>query len=261
MDHYVELADYSKYMGIKKGDIVFISSDAKLMLFDALSHHKSLDLNQFIEGLIDAVGEDGTIIFPTYNWGFCRGETFNYYDTPCETGVLGKVALKRNDFKRTKHPIYSFAVYGKYQKKLCDMNNTDSFGMDSPFGFFYEKNVDNYIIDVSLNRSFTFSIFAEQHSNAVPYRYLKNFTADYIDEDGKTEKRTYSMFVRDLDMDVVNDIDPIQQDFVKMGAERDFIINSSTIKHIKLRDSYPIMINDILYNDSRKLCKYKGQTK
>ena len=133
---YIELKDYPKYMGIQKGDIVLISSDAKLMLYDALAHRKPLDLNSFIDGLIDAVGEDGTVIFPTYNWGFCKGETFDYLHTPCKTGVLGKIALGRKDFKRTKHPIYSFAVYGKHQKYLCDLDNLDSFGMYSPFGFF-----------------------------------------------------------------------------------------------------------------------------
>lgn len=101
------------------------------------------------------------------------------------------------------------------------MNNTDSFGLDSPFAYLREKNAVNYIIDVSLMHSFTFVHFAEENSGAMKHRYIKNFTADYVDESGNREKRTYSMFVRDLDMDVRALIDPIEEDFSLRKEQQD----------------------------------------
>lgn len=205
------------------------------------------------------MGDDGTVIFPTYNWGFCRGEEFDYNKTPCETGVLGQLALKRSGFQRTKHPIYSFAVYGYYREKLVSMNNSDSFGVDSPFAFFRKMNVNNYVIDVSLEHSFTYVHFVEEQSRRVNHRYIKNFVGNYVDENGNREKCTYSMFVRNLDMDVETTIDPIQEDFLQLGAEEIIKINSSEIKHIKLGEAYPILLYDILSNNSKKLCRFKGQ--
>lgn len=259
MNGYVKMYDYPKYMNIEKGDIVFISSDTKRMLYDAMRNKIPLKLDDFIDGLIDAVGDDGTVIFPTYNWGFCRGEEFDYNITPCETGVLGELALKHSGFQRTKHPIYSFAVYGYYREKLVSMNNSDSFGIDSPFAFFRRMNVNNYVIDVSLKHSFTFVHFAEEQSGVVKHRYIKNFVGNYVDENGNREERTYSMFVRDLDMDVETTIDPIQDDFLQLGAEEIIKINSSEIKYIKLGEAYPILLYDILNNNSKKLCRFKGQ--
>lgn len=265
MKEYIEMYDYPKYMNIEKGDIVFISSDTRFMLYDAMRNKRSLRLDDFIDGLIDAVGDDGTVIFPTYNWGFCRGEEFDYNKTPCETGVLGTLALKRNDFQRTKHPIYSFAVCGYYREKLVSMNNSDSFGANSPFAFFRKMNVNNYVIDVSLAHSFTYCHYVEEQSGVVNYRFIKNFTGNYVDENGNREKRTYSMFVRNLDLDVKVAIDPIQkdiaiqEDLVPLGAEDIIKINSSEIKHIKMGEAYPIILYDILHNNSKKFCSFKGQ--
>lgn len=259
MGEYIQLKDYAKHMGICKGDIVFITSDARVMMWDAMQNKCKPDLNMFIDGLIEVVGEDGTIIFPTYNWGFCDGKIFDYNKTPCLTGACGTVALARKDFKRTKHPIYSFAVWGKYQELLCDMVNVDSFGKDSPFVFFHKHNVKNYIFDVSLMNSFTFAHYAEQQSGLVDYRYVKEFSSVYIDETGAESRRTYSMFVRKLELDVQTTIDPIEEDFIRQGAQKNLVINNSKVKCIYLAKAYEIMINDIRNNRARKLCNYKGQ--
>ena len=55
--------------------------------------------------------EKRNILFPTFNWDFCKGKSFNYNNTRSMTGSLSNVALKRPDFKRSKNPIYSFAVW------------------------------------------------------------------------------------------------------------------------------------------------------
>lgn len=259
MSEYIELKQYAKHMGINRGDIVFISSDSRVLMYEAIENNKSYDLNEFIDGLIECVGKKGTIIFPTYNWDFCKGKTFDYKNTPSKTGTIGSFALKRDDFKRTEHPIYSFAVYGRYQEELCNMSNIDSFGIDSPFDFFRRHNVKNYIIDVSLQHSFTYVHYVEQQSGVVDYRFIKNFTADYIDEEGNESSRTYSMFVRKLDMDVEVTIDPIEEDFINKGIEQEIHINRSVIKEIRMGDAYDIIMNDIIENKSRKLCIYKGQ--
>ena len=249
MENYIPLNEYARFMEIEPGDIIFVSSDARKLMWDALSNRSSTDLNHFIDGLIEAVGPEGTVIFPTYNWDFCSGTPFNYQTTPCKTGTLGTLALKRADFKRTKHPIYSFAVWGKYQAELYALENKDSFGLDSPFAFFKEHNIKNHIIDVTL----------EQHSGVVKHRFVKDFSSGYIDEHGQESLRTYSMFVRDLEMDVQTLIDPIEPDFIAQGAEKQFYINSSQIKCIRMGDAYNILLRDIVENNSRKLCKFKGQ--
>lgn len=256
---YIKLKNIAGRLDIDKGDVLLVSSDLKGLLFQALEQHDDRDLNIFLESLMEAVGDEGTILLPTFNWDFCKGITFDYYRTPGRTGSLGKVALKRKDFIRTRHPIYSFAVWGKDAGRLYEMENKDSFGQDSPFAYLKNVKAKNLFIDVSYQDSFTFAHYVEEWEGAVPYRYVKNFTAGYVDEHGREEVRTYSMFVRDLDKNVHVTINPMAGQFAAAGAVKAYEINGVDFRLLELDQAYELMKEDILHNRSRNLCTYSGQ--
>ncbi len=54
----------------------------------------------------------------------------------------------------------------------------------------------------------TFYHHVEEMHN-VPYRIRKNFTASYIDYNGKEKKETISLYVRDLNKGVQTLVDPV----------------------------------------------------
>lgn len=258
-EDYTKLQDIVRCLDIRKGDTILVSSDMKGLLFQCLEHGDDTDLNVFLDSMMEAVGEEGTILLPTFNWDFCKGITFDYCRTPCRTGSLGKTALRRKDYIRTRHPIYSFAVWGKDAEALYEMENRDSFGQDSPFAYLKKVRAKNLFIDVSYQNSFTFAHYAEEWEGKVPYRYVKAFTAGYIDEQGRKEERTYSMFVRDLDKNVYVTIDPMEKQFVEDGAVQTYRINGVDFRLLDLDKAYVLMKEDIIYNRSRNLCTYDGQ--
>ncbi|HBB59358.1 MAG TPA: hypothetical protein DCZ52_03680, partial [Lachnospiraceae bacterium] len=90
----------------------------------------------------------------------------------------------------------------------------------------------------------------------VPYRYLKDFTAGYIDEDGKLSERTYCMHVRDLRADIFVTIYPYEEDFVRAGASRRYEVNGIPMKTISMGKTYDIIADDVRYHKSSKLCEY-----
>lgn len=247
-------------LGINKGDVLFVSSDITRLLRDFYKQNREFpSLDDIIDYLQSIVEESGTLIFPTYNWDFCHGEMWEYHKTKCETGVLGAVALKRKDFVRTQHPIYSYAVWGKDQELLCNMTNTSSFGADSVFAYMAEKHAKNLIIDVCFTHCLTFVHYVEQNSGVVTYRYEKNFTALYRDSQGSESTRTYSMFVRDLDLDVVCDFDPMEKQLLEMGIAKRLFIDDIPFTLLDMQASVAPILEDIKNNRSRKLCKYIGQ--
>jgi len=258
MNEYIKLKDMINCLGLQKGDKIWIASDMKRVLYNCIENGDDTDLNVFIDSIIDVIGETGTILIPTFNWDFCQGKTFDYYKTPCKTGILGKVALKRSDFKRTKHPIYSFAVWGADQEELCAKDYKSSFGIESPFTYCKEHNAKNIFIDVECQHSFTFVHYVEE-MEGITYRYLKDFTAEYIDENGHSSTRTYSMNVRDLSEDIFITIYPFEEEFVKAGASRRHIVNDIDIKVIDMGTVYPIIADDVNNNRSRKICTYTSQ--
>ena len=259
MDNYVRLIDIPAQLGLKKGDNVFVTSDVKTLLYSLVEHGDETDLNILIDGIIDIIGEEGTLVFPTFNWEFCKGIRYDHYKTKCKTGSLGTLALKRDDFKRTKHPIYSFAVHGKGMEEMCAMDNKSSFGADSPFTYMLEHDFINLFIDKDLEHSFVFVHYVEEQNGPVSYRYLKDFTAEYTDAEGNTSTKTYSMNVRDLDLDVTNRIYLYEPDFLEKGVMKQFYINDIEYKTISLKGAYPIIADDVINNHSYKLCSYIGQ--
>lgn len=259
MGDHVKLKELAYKLHLNKGDNVYVTSDVKQLLYDCMQNGDDTDLNILIDGIIDIIGNDATLVFPTFNWAFCKGEAYDHFKTPCKTGSLGKIALKRDDFARTKHPIYSFAVWGKDKEALCALNNKSSFGPDSPFEFMVSHGYRNLFIDKDTQHSFVFVHYAEESNGPVPYRYLKDFTADYTDESGNTRKATYSMNVRNLGMNVENTILPLEDEFIEKGIEDRFYINGIEYKIIELKESYPIMAGDVINNRSRRICSYIGQ--
>ena len=256
---YIPLKELAGQLHLYEGENVFVTSDVKQLLYSLIEHQDATDLNILIDGIQEIIGPSGTLVFPTFNWAFCKGMPYDHFKTPCKTGSLGKLALARSDFKRTKHPIYSFAVWGRGTEDMCAIENKSSFGADSPFTYMMEQDFNNLFIDKDLQHSFVFVHYVEENNGPVPYRYLKDFTAAYTDENGVTETRTYSMNVRDLDMDVQNRIYPYEEEFQAAGVEEVFYINEIEYKIINLKGAYPIIAEDVRHNRSRKLCSYIGQ--
>lgn len=257
--NYISYKEIVKYLNIKNGDRILISSDITNLVITSQENNEKFEINEFINSIIDAIGENGTLVFPTYNWGFCKGKTFDYYKTRSKTGILGTTALKRTDFKRSNHPIYSFAVWGKDKDIICNINNISSFGSDSPFGYFYNNNFKNLILDVDYSSCFTFVHFVEAQVGNLPYRYDKIFTAKYTDEFGETTMREYSMYVRDLDLNVRGDCNPLGKILEENGIAIPEVINGIRYVMVDLYNAYPIIKDDIVSNRSRNICTYIGQ--
>jgi aminoglycoside 3-N-acetyltransferase len=255
---YVPFREAIASLNINPGDIILVSSDVIRLIRTIQINEGPCDISQIINALQDIVGDNGTLLFPTFNWDFCQGLPFDYYKTPSMTGALSGVALQRKDFKRTKHPIYSFAVWGKYQDYLYSLENTDSFGPGSPFDFLYKQHGKNLIIDVDYQNCFTFLHYVEE-SVGITYRYIKNFISVYIDEYSEKKEKTYSMYVRDLTLEAENNINPMGEVLEKMGIADKKSFNKIPFILIDLHQAYDAIKDDIVHNRSRKVAVFNGQ--
>lgn len=189
-------------------------------------------------------------MFPAFSWDFCHGLGYDIKNTKSKTGAFSNIALKRVDFKRTKHPIYSFAVYGKYQNELIKMENRSSFGKDSPFGFMHSHGAKMIIVNLELNNSFTFVHYVEQFVN-INYRFHKDFKGFYINEFNEKEERVYSMFVRKNG--IITELKSLEKLFIKQNVMKVKHVLGNEIKIIDLNLAYNVIINDIKFNEAKNL--------
>lgn len=239
---------------IHKGDCVYVVSDMLELGKVCRNQGNKLVLNELIVALQDMVGDEGTLLFPTFNWDFCKGIAFDIKNTPVKTGALPKAALKREDFQRTAHPLYSFAVWGKHSKELLKNNARDAFGPGTIFEKMYEWNAKVLVIGLSPLAGVTYIHHVEQMVG-VPYRYNKEFTADYIDVEGNCSVQSYFMYVRDLDMDPrhINGFQPLADKMTAEGKIQSADFNSVQCHFLLVSDLDEAVRRDILENDSRNM--------
>lgn len=243
---------------INKGDCIYVVSDMLELGKSCREQGNKLVLDELIDSLQEMVGEDGTLLFPTFNWDFCKGVAFDCNKTPVRTGALPKAALKRQDFARTAHPLYSFAVWGKHSRELLQNQAKDAFGPGTVFEKMFQWNAKVLVIGLPALSGVTYIHHVEQMVG-VPYRYNKEFTADYTDAEGNCSRRTYCMYVRDLDMDPrhINGFQPLAE---IMGGEGKILSASyETVPchFMKVVDLDQSVRRDILENDSRNMYQYR----
>lgn len=263
MSYWSDLHDALDVIGISKGDIVYVGSDIAGVILGAMRElgFKGRDgQNEYLNRLIDElkvhVGEEGTLMFPVYNWDFCKGIPFNYYKTQGSVGALNNFVLnERKDFVRTRHPLYSLMVWGKYARQLHDMDNQESWGQNSPFAFLHHNGGKELDINVNATRSMTFKHYVEQQTK-VPYRYQKFFMGEYTDEDGITETRTYSMYVRRLEVS----LEPAQTNefFAAGDACKEVTFHGLPIYAIDLPKAYDLLQDDLLHNGGHNVYTFEN---
>ena len=91
----------------------------------------------FVDTFTEVIGKEGTLLFPSFSWDWCKGKGFDVRYTKGNVGTLSNWVLQnRPDFVRTRHPIYSFLIRGKDAELLCAMDNQDAWSHSSPFYYF-----------------------------------------------------------------------------------------------------------------------------
>lgn len=256
--------DYNDYLGLsglQSGDIVDVSSGLSSVKRFADENGLLFDANSLIDELIRMVGEQGTVMIRSYSWSFCKGIAYNIKETPSDVGALGNVALRRLNFMRTRHPIYSWMVYGYYQKELCDYDNIDGTDRESIFPFLEQKKAKQLVIGKLQNAALSIGHYAEVQVG-VPYRKRKYFEGDYTDIEGNCSRRKYSIYVRPLNIEVeyvISNYNTIQYDAVlsEMIMNRTYM-NALPIVTVDLAKLVSYTKNDIVYNDGKHIMQVNG---
>lgn len=259
-------ADFRKALGdigLKKNDIVYVSSDVTSVVLTAMKElgFKGRDdrerfLNTLIDVLQEVVGPEGTLLFPVYNWDFCKGVAFDIKTTQGQVGSLNNYILNtRNDFARTKHPLYSLMVWGKDADRLVNMDNQDSWGSNSPFAYLHHNGGKELCLNVNATQGMTFKHYVEQSLN-VPYRYQKFFMGEYTDIDGCRETRVYSMYVRRLEVTLT----PSQTTdfFVRKGCCNRTTFRGMDMAVIDLPGAYDALSDDLLHNGGHNVYEFEN---
>ena len=151
--------------GVKPGEILLVHSS-----FKSLGEVEG-GAETVIQGLLDAVGEEGTLVLPT----FCQQDFLNAYktwhiDKHSDVGYLTNYFRKREGSIRSDQATHSVAAFGKKaawltethghtHKRQGNMGDTP-FSADSPWEKMYRENAKILLLGVTPG-SITFRHYAE----------------------------------------------------------------------------------------------------
>jgi aminoglycoside 3-N-acetyltransferase len=226
-----KLVEGFRDLGVEEGDTLLVHSSYKS--FGEVDGGPQT----VVHALEAALGVEGTLIMPTFNFDFNKGQAWDVRTTPSKMGILTE--LVRNDprAKRVFHPFYSFAILGKHAGRLGSLRYKSAYERNSVFGKLRDVDGKIMVIGLSYTNSMTFFHHIEQ-MEGVDYRFLKQFTGEVTDQNGNTYTDTFEMLVRDIDKGVITEVDPMGALMEQAGVIKSAKIGEAEVKLMKANEVY-----------------------
>jgi aminoglycoside 3-N-acetyltransferase len=193
-----EIINALRIAGAKNGDILF--SHSNLGYFGMLEGAKiNLDiLNAFKEAIFEVIGEQGTLVVPTFTYSFGSDKLEKVFDVKNTASKMGSFAefirLNKNAL-RSEDPMFSVAAIGAHSELLTKNTSIYCFGANSFWDRFYK--LGGKICNFNLDAGSTFIHYAERLI-CVPYRKDLTFSGQIVTAGGDRCEKEIVYFARNL---------------------------------------------------------------
>ena len=188
-------------VGLNRGDVVLVHSDASavIKLLGDEDWNRALELMRL--SFAEILGDEGTLVVPTFNWNFCKGHPYDEAKTPSQLGLFSNYILNRPEAIRSIHPFFSFSGIGPHARSLFSGISKSSFGPESVFDRLMQRNGKL----IFFNTSFLYCTFIHyvEQMRGVSYRYIKHFTGK-LTVNKVTYEDTFEFYVRDEKQEVIS---------------------------------------------------------
>ena len=207
----------------------------------------------FLDVFADAVGPTGTVLVPTYNFDLRDGDAFDLRHTRSISGALANAAIDHTRFRRTPHPLHSFAVCGAGADELVHSPEKSSFGPGSPFAFLLAHKATLLAIDLPLNDAVTFAHYTEE-ATGVPYRLHRPIRIRYTDAGGQTGDKTFALYAKKPGHHM--DFTQLEHMAEHDGAISRFDLDGSRAFRLDLSWVHSVVEHDIRANKARRFHRF-----
>lgn len=112
-----------------------------------------------VDALAGAVGEEGTVVVPTFTASHAKERPFDPAETPSQTGAVTEALRTRPDAVRSEHPTHSVAALGPAAEVLTADHPLDgSLGPDSPLARLARRGGRILLVGVGHDRNSTLHV-------------------------------------------------------------------------------------------------------
>jgi len=227
-----QLVEHLRDLGVKKGSVLMAHVSYK-----SIAPIDGTPLT-VIEALLEAVGDSGTLIVPTFTFSFCETRKWNRQESPSESGFITELARNQSNAKRSCHPIYSVAAFGEKSDDYKACNDKNGIGDQSPFRLLVKHDAIMSLIGVGYNQGFPLGHHIEWKQN-VDYRVLKKFRGVVIDNNVVSEN-DYSMSARNLEEGILTDFRKLGWMLEQQGAMKVGRFGWAIARCVRAREYYTL---------------------
>jgi aminoglycoside 3-N-acetyltransferase len=149
------------------------------------------------EAILDVIGEEGTLVVPTFTYSFSGGKVFDPDNTPSDCGIFTEYIRKRAESFRSEDGNVSVAAIGRMAYELTAEVPENAYGEDSFFDRFYKAG--GKVCNLNFDAGSTFIHYIERLNN-VYYRFDKTFEGVLV-KDGKESRRKSTIWVRKFEIE------------------------------------------------------------
>lgn len=231
-------------VGLTKGDKIFVYSN--LGFFGILQNAKNQnDFWKFFKNAIfEVIGNEGTLVVPTFSYSFCWNKEFNLDTTPSTVGMFSELLRTDPTSIRSEDANFSIAAIGKHATYFTDTKQNHSFGKDS----FWDKfvNLNGKICCFNVGLLYNTLIHYAEKLLQVSYRFDKSFEG--ISINNKIRKKcSFTHFVRDLsDPNTLPDLTKLNKIAYDLKKAKDVKLGKGQISCIFAQDILEIIKKEIL---------------
>jgi aminoglycoside 3-N-acetyltransferase len=176
------LTEAMRDAGVRPGDVVFSHSNIGFFGPPQEGRTPEIVFRTILGAMQDAIGPDGTLVVPTFTWSFCKGQPFDWRNTPSMCGAFTEMLRRLPSAYRSRDPIFSVAALGARADELTVNVPEECFGPDSFWDRFLRA--DGIICNLNLDAGSTFLHFVERLLG-VSYRYAKPFAGEFVTAEGR----------------------------------------------------------------------------
>lgn len=239
-----ELRQALEGIGVKKGDIVFSHIGMGFLGYPKEGKDLKTMFHIVYNAFREVLGDEGTLIVPTYTYSFCKNEPFDVENTPSTVGYFTEEFRKLSEAIRSIEPIFSVSGIGPKVKELFQDLPMDCFGPDC----IYDRLIKADALNCNVGVGFKYSTFVHhvEQTITVPYRYKKIFTGEIIEGNKRRSVEiVYNVRTPMDDESTLPDLTRLERDASLLGYLKSKYVGRGKVTNISCRNIYDLCVDGI----------------
>ena len=239
-----DIVEALRAVGVQRGGILNVHS--RLFTIGLLRGAASpAEIPQiYLRALREVLGDEGTIVVPTYTTSFGRlGTPFVYETSPSEMGLFSEHVRTAPGSRRTLHPIQSLAALGAQAEALTKDLPRWNVGYDTIWDRMLHRGAHVVTLGIPFRQCMSF-VHQVEFLACVPYLYHKMLRGD-VSIGGARATQNFYIAVRYLRRAIAYDLSRVEADLYAASAVRQAPLGGDWVQRIPMRAVFEICMQGL----------------